>query len=210
MLRVLSSLHFPGLRMKLELLKRESDTYTEGDMIVSSEEDADQEVSSIATDEIMITHELQEDWKSLYLGDILANSRFSDLNPTSFLASWHSSESPLDPSLFDDLEKKYSGLKTSTRVKRKFVFDRINSEILELFEQFTDFKPTKVYPIWDISRIYETLPEVVTRKHMKERRLKELQLPNLEDSIEVIGKEIEEMLTDELIAELVVIRDCLR
>ncbi|XP_013748335.2 uncharacterized protein LOC106451027 [Brassica napus] len=189
-----------GLRMKLQLLKRESDTYNEGDMVVSSEEE--EEESSIVTDETMIIHE----WKSLYLADILANSRFSDLNPTSFMASWHSSESPLDPSLVKDLEKKYSGLKTSTRLERKFVFDWINSEILEFFEQFTDLKPTKVSPKWDISMMHETLREVVTRKYMKQSRdtkEKELQLPSLEDGIEVIGKEIEEMLTDELIAELV-------
>ncbi|KAF8101850.1 hypothetical protein N665_0201s0163 [Sinapis alba] len=198
-----------GLRMKLQLLKRESDTYTEGDMLVSSDEE---ESSSIVTDETMIIPELVENWKSLYLADILANSRFSDLNPTSFMASWHSSESPLDPSLFDDLEKKCSGLKTSTRVERKFVFDRINSEILEFFEQFTDLRPTKINPKWDISRIHETMHELLTRKHMKDDRdtKEELQLPSLENGVEVIGKEIEEMLTEELIAELVVIRDCSR
>ncbi|CAH8340185.1 unnamed protein product [Eruca vesicaria subsp. sativa] len=192
-----------GLRMRLQLLKRESDTYNEGDMLVSSEEE---EETSKVTDETMIIHELVEDWKSLYLTDILANSRFSDLNPTSFMASWHSSESPLDPSLFDDLEKKYYfGLKTSTRLERKFVFDWINSEILEFFEQFTDLKPTKISPKWDISRIHETLLELVTRKHMKQSRdTKEMLLPSLEDGIEVIGKEIEEMLIDEFIAEFVI------
>lgn len=191
-----------GLRMKLQLLKRESDTYNEGEMLVSSEEE-EEESSSLVTDETMIIHE----WKSLYLADILANSRFSDLNPASFMASWHSSESPLDPSLFDDLEKKYSGLKTSTRLERKFVFDRVNSEILEFFEQFTDLKPTKVSPTWDISRIHETLSELITRKHRRDTKEKEIQLPSLEDGIEVIGKEIEELLTHELIAEVF---DCSR
>ncbi|CAN7008845.1 unnamed protein product [Brassica oleracea var. botrytis] len=187
-----------GLRMKLQLLKRESDTYNEGNMVVSSEEE--EEESSIVTDETMIIHE----WKSLYLADILANSRFSDLSPASFMASWHSSESPLDPSLFKDLEKKYSGLKTSTRLERKFVFDWINSEILQFFEQFTDLK---VCPKWDISMMHETLCELVTRKHRRDTKEKESQLPTLEDGIEVIGKEIEEMLTHELIAEVF---DCSR
>ncbi|XP_009143502.1 uncharacterized protein LOC103867201 [Brassica rapa] len=191
-----------GLRMKLQLLKRESDTYNEGEMLVSSEEE-EEESSSLVTDETMIIHE----WKSLYLADILANSRFSDLNPASFMASWHSSESPLDPSLFKDLEKKYSGLKTSTRLERKFVFDRVNSEILEFFEQFTDLKPTKVSPTWDISRIDETLSELITRKHRRDTKEKKIQLPSLEDGIEVIGKEIEELLTHELIAEVF---DCSR
>uniref|UniRef100_A0A1J3EYP4 DUF4378 domain-containing protein n=5 Tax=Noccaea caerulescens TaxID=107243 RepID=A0A1J3EYP4_NOCCA len=187
-----------GLRMKLQLLKRESATYNDGDMLVSSDEDADQEESSTVTDESLITQEPGEDWKSLYLADVLANSRFSDLNPGRFWATWHSSESPVDPSLFEFLEKKYSGLKTSTRLERKFLLDRINSEILEISEQ---------HPKWDINRIHETLSELVTRrKYMKPSRYtkeKEFQWPNLEDDIEVIGKEIEEMLTEELIAELV-------
>ncbi|KAJ0258879.1 hypothetical protein HA466_0076010 [Hirschfeldia incana] len=198
-----------GLRMKLQLLKRQSDSYNEGDMLVSSEEE--EESSSIVTDEAMIIHELVEkNWKPLYLADILANSRFSDLNPTSFMASWHSSDSPLDPSLFDDLEKKHSGLKTSTRVERKLVFDWINSEILEFFEQFSDLRRTKISPKWDISRVHETLLKFVTRKHMKlsrDTKKKEMQLPSFEDGIEVIGKEIEEMLTHELIAEVF---DCSR
>ncbi|VVB02484.1 unnamed protein product [Arabis nemorensis] len=196
-----------GLRMQLQLLKSESTTtYNEEAMLVSSDEDADQEESSIVTDETLITQEPRKDWKSLYLADVLANSRFSDLNPKSFMTTWHSSESPVDPSLFKDLEKKYSGLKMSTRLERKFLFDRINSGILEFFEQFTDLKPTKVYPKWDINLVQETLRELVSIKYMKPSRdtKEELQQPNLEDDIEVIGKEIEEMLTDELIVELVI------
>lgn len=184
--------------MKLELLKRESATCNEGDMLVSSDEDADQEESSMVTDESLITQEPGEDWKSLYLADVLANSRFSDLNLESLVATWHSSESPLDPSLFEFLENKYSGLKTSTRLERKFLLDRIKSEILEMSEQ---------HPKWDINRIHETLSELVTRrkdtKPCRYTKEKEIQWPNLEDDIEVIGKEIEEMLTEELIAELV-------
>lgn len=194
--------------MQLQLLKRESAAYNEGGMLVSSDKDTDQEESSIVTDETLISQKLGEDWKSLYLADVLENSRFGDLNPGSFMATWHSSQSPADPSLFEDLEKKYSGLKTSTRLERKFLFDRINSGILEFFEQFTDLKPTKVCPKWDINLVQETLRELVSIKYMKpssDTKEKELQLrPNLEDDIEVIGKEIEEMLTDELIAELVI------
>ncbi|CAA7042206.1 unnamed protein product [Microthlaspi erraticum] len=170
-----------GLKMKLKLLKRESATYKEGDMLVSSDEDADQEESSsIVTDESLITKEPREDCKSLYLADVLANSRFCDLNHESFVATWHSSDSPLDSSLF---EKKYSGLKTATRLERKFLLDRIKSEISEQ------------HPKWDINRIHEK-PSRYTKE-------KEIQWPNLGDDIEVIGKEIEEMLTEELIAELV-------
>ncbi|CAH2058914.1 unnamed protein product [Thlaspi arvense] len=196
-----------GLRMQLQLLKRESATYNEGDMLVSSDEDAYQEESSMVTDETLITQEPGENWKSLYLADILANSKFSDWSPKSFVTTWHSSESPVDPSLFEDLEKKYSGLKYSTRLERKFLFDRINSEILEFFERFMDLQPTNVWPKWDIYRMHETLRELVTIKYMKPSRdtkEKELQWPSFEGDVEVIGKEIEKMLTDELIAELVI------
>ncbi|ESQ52375.1 hypothetical protein EUTSA_v10016240mg [Eutrema salsugineum] len=198
-----------GLRMQLQQLKRESGTYNEDPMLISSDEDSNQDESSIVTDKTVITQEPGEDWKSLYLADVLANCKFSDLSPQSFVETWHSFESPVDPSLFENLEKKYtySSLKTSSRLERKLLFDRINSEILEFFEQFKDLQPTKVCPKWEINKIQETLREMVTIKFMKpsrETKEKRLQWPSLEDDIEVIGKEIEEMLTDGLIAELVI------
>ncbi|KAL1209974.1 hypothetical protein V5N11_020538 [Cardamine amara subsp. amara] len=194
-----------GLRMQLQLLRIESATHNK---FVPSNEEADQEESSIVTNETLIIQEPGEDWKSLYLADVLAKSSFNGLNPKSFMTTWYSSESPVDPSLFEDLEKKYSCLKTSTRLERKCLFDRINSEILDIFEQLTDLQPTKVCPKWDIERIQETLGELVTEKYMKPSRdtkEKELQWLNLKDDIdEVMGKEIEEMLIDEVIGELVI------
>ncbi|KAG7560730.1 hypothetical protein ISN45_Aa05g022290 [Arabidopsis thaliana x Arabidopsis arenosa] len=197
-----------GLRMQLQLLKLESASYNEGGMLVSSDEDTDQEELSTITDEAMITHELREgDWKSLYLVDLLANSSFSDSDHNIVMAT-----TPVDPSLFEDLEKKFSNLKTSTRLERKLLFDQISREVLHMLKQFSDphpwVKSTRVCPKWDANRIQETLRELVTRKDEKPSKddveEKELQWLSLEDDIEIIGREIEEMLTDELITELVV------
>lgn len=195
--------------MQLQLLKLESATYNEGGMLVSSdEEDTDQEESSTITDEAMITHELgEEDWKSLYLVDLLANSNFSGSDHSIVMAT----TTPVDPSLFEDLEKKYSSVKTSTRLERKLLFDQISREVLYMLKQFSDphpwVKSTRVCPKWDANKIQETLQELVTRKDEKPSKdnvEEELQWLSLEDDIEIIGREIEEMLTDELIAELVV------
>lgn len=193
--------------MQLQLLKLESATYNEGGMLVSSDEDTDQEESSTITDETMINQELgEEDWKSLYLVDLLANSRFSELDHDTVAAI------PVDPSLFQDLEKKYSSVKTSTRLERKFLFDQISRELMQILKQFSDphpwVKSTRVCPKWDTNKIQETLRDLVTRKDEKPSKddveEKELQWLSLEDDIEIIGREIEEMLTDELITELVV------
>ncbi|CAA7046253.1 unnamed protein product [Microthlaspi erraticum] len=197
-----------GLRMQLQLLKLESAAHNESGMLVSSDEETDQEESSTITDEAMITQELgEEDWKSLYLVDLLANSRFGDSDHTTIMAT-----TPVDPSLFDDLEKKYSSLKTSTRLERKFLFDQISRELIQMLKQLSNphpwVKPTRVCPKWDTNKIEETLRDLVTRKEEKASKddveEKELQWLSLEDDIEMIGRDIEEMLTDELIAELVV------
>ncbi|XP_010529869.1 PREDICTED: uncharacterized protein LOC104806591 [Tarenaya hassleriana] len=204
-----------GLRMQLQLLKLESRDYEEGPMLVSSDEDAEQEESSRQTNEkLMTTQESQQDWRSFYLVDVLANSRFSDSDPDTFMATWHSSESPLTPSLFEELEKKYSNLKPSTRLERKFLFNRINEELLQIFQQFTDphpwVKPSRICPKWDINRIQDALRDLVMNKEEKPRKgaeekvLEEMEWLSLEDDIEVIGRYIEKLLTDELIAELVV------
>ncbi|XP_013592509.1 PREDICTED: uncharacterized protein LOC106300822 [Brassica oleracea var. oleracea] len=193
------------LRMQLQLLKLESATYNEGGMLVSSDEDKEQEEeSSTITDEIVIS---QEDWKSLYLADLLANSRLSDSDHNTVMET-----TPVDPSLFQDLEKKYSTLKTSTRLERKFLFDQISRKLMQILKQFSDphpwVKPTRVCQKWDVNKIEETLLDLVTRKEEKPRKddveKRELEWLSLEDDTEIIGRDIEEMLTDELIAELVV------
>ncbi|KAL0724937.1 hypothetical protein Bca4012_039536 [Brassica carinata] len=196
-----------GLRMQLQLLKLESAAYDEGGMLVSSDEDTEREESLTITDESVISHEVRkEDWKSLYLVDLLANSKLSDSDHNTVM------ETPVDPSLFQDLEKKYSNVKTSTRLERKFLFDQISRELMQILKQFSDphpwVKPTRVCQKWDVKKIQQTLRDLVTRKEEKPRKddveERELQWLSLEDDIEIIGRDIEEMLTDELIAELVV------
>ncbi|KAJ0255299.1 hypothetical protein HA466_0100770 [Hirschfeldia incana] len=197
-----------GLRMQLQLLKLESAAHNEGSMLVSSDEDTEQEESSAITDETVISKEdREEDWKSLYLTDLLANSKLSD--------SYHNTvmETPVDPSLFQDLEKKYSSVKTSTRLERKFLFDQISRELMQMIKQFSDphpwVEPKRVCQKWDVNKIHQTLRDLVTRKEEKQPskddvETRGLQWLSLEDEIEIIGRDIEEMLTYELIAELVV------
>ncbi|XP_010528296.1 PREDICTED: uncharacterized protein LOC104805416 isoform X2 [Tarenaya hassleriana] len=190
-----------GLRMQLQLLKLES-----GAMLVSSDEDADHEESSSSrlTNEKMINRASPQDWKSLYLADVLTFSRFSDSNPDTFMARWHSTDSPVNPFLFEELEKKYSDLKPSTRIERKFLFDRINEEILQIFKRV---KPSRI--CLDMNGIQETLYDLVVNKDEKksgeeaeEKVLDEWKWLRFGDDIEAIGREIEKMLTDELIAEV--------
>lgn len=188
--------------MKFQLLKCELDIYNEGEMFVLSEEE-EEELLFLVIDETMIIYE----WKFLYLVDILVNFRFSDLNLVSFMVLWYFFELFLDLFLFDDFEKKYFGLKILIWLEGKFVFDRVNSEIFEFFEQFIDFKFIKVSLIWDISRIYEIFFEFIIRKYRRDIKEKKIQLLSLEDGIEVIGKEIEELLIYEFIVEVF---DCFR
>ncbi|CAF2267914.1 unnamed protein product [Brassica napus] len=194
------------LRKQLQLLKLESAAYNEGGMLVSSDEDTDHVESSTITDENLIREEVkEEDWKSQYLVDLLANSRFGDSDHTTVV------ETPVDSFLFEDLEKKYSSVKTSTRLDRKFLFDQISRELMQILKQFSDphpwVKPTRVGQKWDTNMIQERLRDLVTRKDGKPSKddvEEELQWLRLEDDIEIIGREIEEMLTDELLAELVI------
>ncbi|KAG2257891.1 hypothetical protein Bca4012_095149 [Brassica carinata] len=195
-----------GLRMQLRLLKLESAAYNEASMLVSTDEDTDQESSTITNETLTSQEVREEDWKSLYLVDLLANSRLSDSDHSTVM------ETPVDPSLFQDLEKKYSCLKTSTRIDRRFLFDQISGELVQILKQFSDphpwVKPKRVCSKWDANKIQETLRDLVTRKEEKPSKddveEKELEWLRLEDDIEIIGRDIEEMLTDELIAELVV------
>ncbi|CAA3031991.1 Hypothetical predicted protein [Olea europaea subsp. europaea] len=83
----------------------ESREYPEVPARISSEED----VAQHSLMNLEQNHKLgAEDWEASYVLDVLINSGFEESDLDLFRTTWHSSECPLNPELFDDLEKKYS------------------------------------------------------------------------------------------------------
>ncbi|KAL2514444.1 hypothetical protein Fot_28415 [Forsythia ovata] len=199
------------LRMQLQLLKMESQAHVDIPSLISSESDVVEKSHMVFEENYILG---AEDWKASYVLNVLINSDFEESDLNMFRTTWYSSECPLSPWLFDDLEKKYNDEMTGLRDERRLLFDRINSALLEVFQQHVDLYPW-VMP--KIKRADSTCQKQVVRDACKklltgldceaygdvqERILdREMQWLEFKGEIDAIGNEMETLLIDELIAE---------
>ncbi|KAH7553436.1 hypothetical protein ACOSP7_029853 [Xanthoceras sorbifolium] len=203
-----------GLRMQLQLLKLGSESYNEGPMVVSSDEDAE-EICIGFVDEKSI-FKAEESWESSYIADVLNNSGFNNVNTDTFITTCHSPECPVSPSVFEELENKYCNLTSSSRSERKIMFDSINARLVEIQQQIANPHPwlrlvMSVRPKWDTNGLRDALQESLATNHRKkvnedtaEKVLgKEAQWLDIGNDIDVIGREIEKLLIDDIVAEVV-------
>ncbi|KHG20894.1 Afadin [Gossypium arboreum] len=192
-----------GLRMQLQLLKLETEAYEEGTMLLSSDDDGDRVSIQLATAE--------KNLESVYIVDVLVDSGINGADLDTFLATWHSPECPVNPTVFEELEKKYHNLNSWSRAERRLMFDRINLKLLEIHQQYTDQFPwikkpvRKIIPKWNILELEDSLHKSLVSENKKPDMDTEVcEWSNLRDDFDVIGKEIERLLVDELVGEAVV------
>ncbi|KAG9138919.1 hypothetical protein Leryth_007537 [Lithospermum erythrorhizon] len=193
------------LRKQLQLLKMDS---TEESIIVANNDDY---LLQIEEDHMLST----ESWEDQYIVDLLSNSGLEKLHLHAFNAQWQSLQIPIGASVFDTLEKKYCHGKTQ-RSDRKLLFDRINSELPKIFLQDID----SCNPVKPSSRNFDTnwqnhglKDELKTLLASKEKGTEastpmkildiETEWSSYRDGICMIGKDIEKILTDELIMDIV-------
>ncbi|TYH77347.1 hypothetical protein ES332_D04G147700v1 [Gossypium tomentosum] len=196
-----------SLRMQLQLLKLESEAYEEGIMLLSSEDEGD-EVSIGFTEDKGIP-KAEEDWESMYIDDILVESGINGADLDTFLARCHSPECPVNPLTFEELEKKYGNLNSSSRAERRLMFDRINSKLGEIYQQYMKHHlhpRVKSVRKWSIEDVEDSLRKSLVSQNMdagKTVLAGECQWLESSDNMDVIGREIEIWLVDELVAEVV-------
>ncbi|KAF6148889.1 hypothetical protein GIB67_014260 [Kingdonia uniflora] len=206
-----------GLRMQLQLLKLEkSDAYSEiSETDIVSIKDIEEEGSLDLPDEKRETTEVieaEEYIGFLYLVDVLVESGFHNVDWNVVLATWYSPDSPVDPSIFEKLENKYSGHMTMT--ERKLLFDRINFGLMKIFQPYRDPHPW-VKPKRSVgfrrrnAVLAEELWNILVSQEGDESDImdnfleKKMGWMDLEDHIDVVGRYIQSLLLDELVAEFV-------
>lgn len=195
--------------MQLQLLKFESDAFTEGGpMLISSNEDAT-ELPSGPMDE-KGPHRTEDSWEFSYLVDILNDSGLNNANPGALLATLYSSDSPINPKIFEQLEKKQRCPSSTTRSDRRLLFDCINSGILAISQQFIDPQPwvrpskTKIGTNWMMkNELQNRLCKFLDTQIVRYDIVEESQWQELGVEIDVIGKEIERLMINELVAEII-------
>lgn len=201
-----------GLRMQLRLLKMESESYAEGSMLVSSDDDADLASTGFTDDKR--TLKADSKLESSYISDVLLDSGVNITDPDTFISTWYSPDCPVNPSVFEELEKKYY-MTSWSRAERKLMFDRINSKLLEIYHRSANQHPWarpagRTQPKWNERGLEDYLCKLLAchdkkgRKDMADKVFgSESQWLDLGDDIDLIGREIEGLLMEELIAEVV-------
>ncbi|TKY62228.1 hypothetical protein E2542_SST12084 [Spatholobus suberectus] len=210
------SVDIQGLRMQLQLLKLESVEFVEGPMLIQSDEDGGEASAGISEDNGL--RKSGDSWESSYMIDVLSESGIDRAQSEAFLEVWHSPECPVSLSVFDELEKRYSDWTTCLRSERRLLFDRINSGIINIYEQFMSTQPwaspttasnlcSKLIKNGLQDCLYMMLGSQGKVKYtaLGKVLVSELHWLNLRDDIDGIGREVESLLLDDLVAEIAVI-----
>ncbi|CAL0299609.1 unnamed protein product [Lupinus luteus] len=192
-----------GLRMQLRLLKLESEECVDE----PSDEDGRETSTGISEDSGLWRTE--DSWESSYIFDVLSESGIDRAQHI-----LNSLDCPVNLSVFDELEKRYSDWTTCSRSERRLFFDRINSGIINIHEQSVNALPWASFETKTItSKLAETgLQDVLYRLLGSQAKVKddsmgkllvmESQWLDLKNDIDVIGREVEILLLDDLVAEI--------
>lgn len=207
---------------QLQFLETNSEgTYSEGsEMGVSSDGDSETESPYLLQD----SENMLKDFKTAdgrdfsYLIDVLDEANLHVMNLGMCFETWNSLECPVNPSVFDLLEKKYRKQASWLKSERKLLFDHINSGLSEILHSFLESyimgKSLKRRCCSTMRRIdiEEELwgmlvsHENEMRKDMSGKAIgNETKWLHVEEEIGSICREIETHLLDELAAEFVCI-----
>lgn len=193
--------------MQLKLLKMESGTYTETSSSLLPIEEEEVQLSPVASE---VDHIFAgESWRTCYALDVLIESGLEESDFNTLRKSWHSPNCPLDPKVFDKLEKRYNDETKGSRWERRLLFDRINSTVLEILEERVNLCPWVMPKVagWNSQwrGVEEALERLINEDYANgERELdREMLWSDSIAEIDVLGSEIEKMLIDDLIIEVV-------
>lgn len=159
---------------------------------------------------------VQESRDFHYLIDILNEAGLHGTNLATGLHKWHSLECPINPLVFQALEKRYGEKKSWKRSERRLLFDQINFFLMKFLHSFLGIPAcgipvsTRIRSSLTRNAIEEVLCEFLVRQvremrkesieQLLENDFKSLDLGDCSDSILV---EIERLVIDELVAEVI-------
>ncbi|XP_019245544.1 PREDICTED: uncharacterized protein LOC109225363 isoform X2 [Nicotiana attenuata] len=211
---------FHGLcTVQLQFLETNSEeTYSEGsEMGVSNDEHS--EIGSLDllqdSENVLPDFKVAESRDFSYLVDVLDEANLHGMNLGLRFETWHSLDCPVNPSVFDLLEKKYGKQTSWLKSERKLLFDRINSGLSEILHSFLDIyireKSIKRRCCSALRRIdveEELWRMLVSQENEVHKDLSGKAIGNetkwlqVEEELGSICREIEKYLFDELAAEL--------
>ncbi|CAL9165510.1 unnamed protein product [Musa hybrid cultivar] len=220
-LRVNGSGCFESLTGDLELHSKTltsklGDQCAEASEVLTSSNDDDREVCEFFQQAGHLDEEFmdEEEREYTYLLDILIFSGVHSAKQDSLRYACYLPEDPVNPNLFEKLEKKYGKLVAWSRSERKLMFDLSNSIVAEILAPCMDLHPWvnstgRIGPMWGSEGLVEKTWQMLVKKRIElgagnaEKKVLDTKWFNLEGNIDEIGREIERTLKEELLEELV-------
>lgn len=170
--------------------------------VISSDEDAAAEPFPEYAD-VLQSFRDEEERDYSYVLDILIDGNILKAELDGLFTTCHSTEHPISPNLFDKLEKKYKSLDSWSRSDRKLLFDLTNSILVDIIEPKTS-GPSKIAHDGLVEEVWQA---VVKKMKNVDIILAEnftgLTQADLRDDKELIGRQLENMLLDDLLDELI-------
>ncbi|XP_071734783.1 uncharacterized protein [Rutidosis leptorrhynchoides] len=158
-----------------------------------------------------------DNWECTYVTDFLQNSGFYNDDPHTFMTTWYSVDCPKDLWLFDQLEKIYSQDSTVSRSDRRLFHDRIHEALFVISMNVVSFlwvNPGQRGIQMALTEIgFEDQLQKVLAKQEKEASedFEEFSIDQDLDWLQPVkeiddaGKQIAEMLVNELVLEIVTV-----
>ncbi|KAL2549169.1 uncharacterized protein Fot_10699 [Forsythia ovata] len=212
---------FESVATDFDSLFESEETHSEGsvEMDVSSDEDMKNESDDLSQDGRILQwwFGYEESRDCSYLLDVLDEAGFDGVDLVDFSKTFHFQEYSVSPFVYEALEKKYSKQTSWKKSERKLLFDRINSGLREIITiPLIDFDKYTV----PVRRMYSTTLNrdeveeelwqlLISQEKEKNRDLpekiigKEMKWFELEEDVNIIVRELESFLFDELAKELV-------
>ncbi|KAL2511859.1 Uncharacterized protein Adt_17459 [Abeliophyllum distichum] len=207
---------FYSHKLQLQLPKSELDeTYSEGSGIGMISDSDTEKFSHDPTEDGGKLPRFFDDDESRdfsYLIDVLDEARFHGLSLEMDFESWNSLECTVSNSVFEALEKKYGKQTSWEKSQRQLLFDRINSGLRVIFNPYIHFHmstPFKRRFSAKLTRdeveeeLWMLLISQETKDFFENALGKENKWLDLDEDIDIICRELETHLFDELALELV-------
>lgn len=201
--------------MQLRLLKLESGSYPGAGETLSvlSDEDAAPDTARSSSPSNP-SRQLDATWdSSSYITEVLIGSGYDKPDPSTFMTKLHSLDCPINPSLFEHLEKSYPINSCPGRPERKLLFDRINSGLVEIYQQLSDPYLSECHGFWSRDNVMGLIDGLRKSLQNRERTfgegrvesevISEMKWLSLRGEIDLIGREIERLVMDEMLIEVI-------
>lgn len=148
----------------------------------------------------------------LYFLDILTVSGIYGTSQNKFFDAFYSPDNPVFPDVFDKLENEYNMINLWSRSERKLLFDHINFILAEVLAPCMDLHPwvkVKRSTSSGHGRLVDESWRLLLRQQKEfsrgkpEEKVLDTKWLYIDDHVDMIGREIERMLKDDLLSELV-------